>query len=111
MLILYLYKLIGKTEEPKGRLDLIVDGYMVYKVLNKIKEIISIEKFDDNKILINTDDKLSNNITLTRFMILMTCFLKDGNTFDPQRFLDDSLYDYYTPLKSCKKDEAKNKCL
>lgn len=73
--------------------------------------ITGIEKFDDNKILINTDDKLSNNITLTRFMILMTCFLKDGNTFDPQRFLDDSLYDYYTPLKSCKKDKAKNKCL
>ena len=34
------------------------DDYMLDKVLDKIKEIIGIEKVDDTKILINTDDKL-----------------------------------------------------
>ena len=31
---------------------------MVDKVLDKIKELIGIKKFDDIKILINTDNKL-----------------------------------------------------
>ena len=34
------------------------------KVFDKIKEIIGIEKLDYTKILINTDDKLSDEITL-----------------------------------------------
>ena len=33
---------------------------MLNKVLDEIKEIIGIEKIDDTKILINTDDKLSD---------------------------------------------------
>ena len=53
-----------------------VDDYMVDKVLDKVKEIIDIEKSDDTKILINTDHKLSNDITLKKFVILMTCVIK-----------------------------------
>ena len=34
-----------------------VDDYMLDKVLDKIKEIIGIEKFDGTKILIYADDK------------------------------------------------------
>ena len=41
-----------------------VDDFMMDKVLDQTKEIIGIEKFDDNKILINQDDKLSDDITL-----------------------------------------------
>ena len=41
-----------------------VDDYMLEKVLDKIKEIIGIEKFDDAKILIDTEDKLPDDITL-----------------------------------------------
>ena len=37
---------------------------MVDKILNKVKEIIDIEKFGDAKNLIDTDGKLPNNITL-----------------------------------------------
>ena len=44
--------------------SLMVDDNMANKVLDKIKEIISIENFDDTKILINTDNKLSDDITL-----------------------------------------------
>ena len=53
-----------------------VDDYMVDKVLDKVKEIIDIEKSDDTKFLINTDHKLSNDITLKKVVILMTCVIK-----------------------------------
>ena len=35
-----------------------VNDYMLYKVLDKIKETIDTVKFDNTKILINTDDKI-----------------------------------------------------
>ena len=53
-----------------------IDDYMVHKVLDKTKEIIGIKKFDDTKILINTDDKLSHDITLKRVVILLTVLIK-----------------------------------
>ena len=34
-----------------------VDSYMLYITLHKIKKIIDTEKFDNFKILIDTDDK------------------------------------------------------
>ena len=40
-----------------------VDDYTLDKVLDKIKKI-SIKKLDDTKILIDTDDKLSEMILL-----------------------------------------------
>ena len=53
-------------------------------VLYNIKEIISIEKFDDTtKTLIDTDDKLPDNITLKKFIILVWCVNKDVNKFYP----------------------------
>ena len=45
---------------------------MVDKLLDNIKEIIAIEKFDETKILINVDDQLSDQITLKRVVILLT---------------------------------------
>ena len=47
----------------KGKKYLIFDDYELNKVLEKIKEIIGIEKFDDNKILIDMDSVLPNDIT------------------------------------------------
>ena len=49
---------------------------MLDKVLDKIKKIICTEKFCDMKILIDTNDKLPNNFTLTIVAILMTCAIK-----------------------------------
>ena len=43
-----------------------VDGYMINKVLSKVKEVTGIEKFDNNEILIDTDDKLPDDITLKK---------------------------------------------
>ena len=55
--------LTAKIEENVGKKYLIVDDYMLNKALAKVKEIIGIEKFDDTKTLIDTDDNFSDNIT------------------------------------------------
>ena len=41
---------MGKFKEHEGKRYLVVDDYMVDKVLEKTKEIIYFEKFDDTKI-------------------------------------------------------------
>ena len=75
MLSLYYQELIGKIEEHKGKHYLMVNVNILDKVLDKIKRIVGIEKFDDTKILINTDDKLPNNITLNNVVVLITCVI------------------------------------
>ena len=45
------------------------DNYVPNKALDKTKEMIGIEKFEDIKILIDTNDKLPDDITS---LILMT---------------------------------------
>ena len=51
------------------------------KVLDKIKEIIGIEQFDNTTILIETNDKLPYDITLKNVAILLICIIKDENKF------------------------------
>ena len=68
-----------------------VDDYMLDKVLDKIKMIIGIKKFDDAKVLIETDDKLSDNITLKNVFILITYIIKDYDQFSPKIFLEEAL--------------------
>ena len=56
---------------------------MLDKVLDKIKEIIVIEKVSDKKILIDIDDKMPNHIISKTVVILMAltcykrCIIKD----------------------------------
>ena len=69
-----------------------VDGNILDKVLDKIKNIIGIEKFDDTKILIETDGKLPDDITIKNFVILITWIIKDDGNFYPQLFLEETLY-------------------
>ena len=40
-----------------------------------------IEKIDDTKILIDTDDKLPDDIILEKVVILMACIIKDIKNF------------------------------
>ena len=70
-----------KIEEHKLKKYLMVDDYILNEVLHKIKEIIVIEKFDDSTILVDTDDKLLDYITLKNAVILMRCVKKDNNKF------------------------------
>ena len=56
MLSLHYHELMGRIEEHEGQKYLMVNDYMLDKVLDKIKETICIVKFDDTMILIDTDD-------------------------------------------------------
>ena len=69
-----------------------VDDYTLDKVLDKNNRI-DIGKFDDTKILIDTDDKLPDDVTLKNAVILMTCFIRDDDRFHPQLFLEETLCD------------------
>ena len=55
----------------KGKKYLIVDDYMLDIILNKIQKIIGTEKFDNAKILIDTDDKQPDYITFKNVVILV----------------------------------------
>ena len=68
-----------------------VDDYMLDKVLDKIKEIIGIEKFNDTKIFIETDSKLSDNVIIKYVVILITCVFKNDDKCYPQIFLKEAL--------------------
>ena len=60
-------------------------------VLDKIKKIIDTGKFANTKSLIDTDDKLQDDITFTNVTILITCVLKDNGKFYLHIFLDKAL--------------------
>ena len=64
---------------------------MLDKILDKIKETIVFEKFDDTKILIDMDDQLLDDITFKNVVILMTCVIKDDGKFYPQLFLERNI--------------------
>ena len=83
---------MGKIGGYKGRIYLMGDGNILDKVLDKIKNIIGIEKFDDTKILIETDGKLPDDITIKNFVILITWIIKDDGNFYPQLFWEETLY-------------------
>ena len=55
-----------------------INDYTLNKVLDKIKRI-GTEKIDDRKILIDTDNKLPNDITLQNAVMLVVCVIKDGD--------------------------------
>ena len=74
LLNLYYDELIRKIEDYEGKKSSMIDDYMLDLVLDKIKKIISIEKFDNTKILINAVDKLLDDITLKNSVILTTCY-------------------------------------
>ena len=66
-----------------------VDNYIPDKVLDKIKMIEAIEKFD-----IKTGDKLPGNVTLKNVGILITCIIKDNDKFNQQIILEEALVAY-----------------
>ena len=59
MISLQYHELMGKIEEYEGKEYLLVDDYMLGKVLDKVKNIIGIENFYDTQNLIATDGKLA----------------------------------------------------
>ena len=69
-----------------------VNDYILVKILDKIKEIIDIEKFDYTKILIETDDKLLEDTLLKNIAGLITCVIKVGGKFFLQIFWKKYFY-------------------
>ena len=67
MLSLSYHELIGRIEEYEGKNYLMIDDYMLDKVLEKIKDIIGIKKFDDTKILIDIPDKQADEVSSKNF--------------------------------------------
>ena len=66
MLSLYYHEVMGKIKEHERKKYLMIYDYMLHEVLGNIRETIGIEKFYDTKILIDTDDKLPDYITLKK---------------------------------------------
>ena len=58
-----------------------IDHYMVNK---KIEETISIQKIDNTKFSVDTDNQISDDTTVA---ILVTCVVKNIGKFYPQIFL------------------------
>ena len=54
--------------------------------------IITIEKFNDIKFLIETDDKLPDDLTLKNVVIVIASVIKDGDKFYPEIFSEEASY-------------------
>ena len=65
-----------------------VADYILNKVLDKIKEIIDIEQFDNTNILKDTDDTMSYYITLKKVDLFITSVTKGDNKFYSQLILE-----------------------
>ena len=61
------------------------------KLLDKIKDTIGNKKFDDTKILIETDDNFLDYIIMKNVAILITCAMKDLDKFYSVLFREKTL--------------------
>lgn len=59
---------MGKVKEHVGKKYLMINDYVLDKVLDKINETKGIEKLDNLKILSDVDDLLPDQITLKNDM-------------------------------------------
>ena len=62
------------------------DYYILDEVVDKIKMIIGIEKFDFAETLTNTGDKSFVEVTLKNVVLLISCVIKDEGKLYPQIF-------------------------
>ena len=102
ILSLHYHELMWKIRKPEEKKYLVVDYYMLLKLLDKgkiiidkvidySKEIRNIEKFQDTKILIDTDDILADVITFKNIK-LITYIITDDGKFYEQIFSEESLF-------------------
>ena len=89
---MYYDELIGRIEEYERKKYFISDDYKprlkskIQKIRqDKIKKIIGIEKADNIKISIDTDNKLPHDITFKNAVILITGVIKDDSKFYRQK--------------------------
>ena len=70
-----------------------IDDNILDQVLDKIKEIVGFEKFDDNKKWIETDEDIRPDYITLKNVALITCIIQDGDKSYPQLVLQEALYD------------------
>ena len=92
ILPLHYPQLMEKFQEHEEKKYLMVNDYMLDKIVEKTKETIAIVKFDDTEILNDADDTLPDYITLKNVATLIICITKDDKKLYPQIFLEDTLY-------------------
>ena len=68
-------------------------------VLDKIKKIIDIKKFDNTKSLTDTDDQLPDDITFKNVTIIIACVLKDNGKFYLHIFLNKAVFNKHDILQ------------
>lgn len=73
------------------KIYLIIDGYILKRVLEKIKMIIGIEEFVNIKLSIDTEDKLDDKIVLKNIVVLVSCVIKFRDKFYLDIFLVEAL--------------------
>ena len=66
------------------------DNHVLDELVDKIKNIREIKKLDA-KILIDTDDKLRDDITLKNIVILIMCVTKNWDIFYPKLRYEEAL--------------------
>ena len=81
------HELLGKLEEHEGKKYFITDD-MFDKVLDKMNKMIGIEKLNNATTFTDTDDKLPDNIALKNAVMLVSCFMKNGDKFYSPIFLE-----------------------
>ena len=66
------------------------DNHVLDELVDKIKNIREIKKLDA-KILIDTDDKLRDDINLKNIVILIMCVTKNWDIFYPKLRYEEAL--------------------
>ena len=66
------------------------DNHVLDELVDKIKNIREIKKLDA-KILIDTDDKLRDDINLKNIVILIMCVTKNWDIFYPKLLYEEAL--------------------
>ena len=72
---------------------MMVEDYMLDKVLDKLKQIIGIKNLTVLKYFMDTNEELQDGITLKNILILITFVTKDDNKFYQQPILQKALFD------------------
>ena len=70
-----------KLREYNGKKYLIVYEDILTDVIDRVGRLIVIDKFEDFKVLIDSDEGLPGELDLKKVLFLNTCIIKDGKSF------------------------------
>ena len=68
------------------------DDYILDNILDKIKEIIGTENFDNTGIFTEANDKLLPDVTFKNVLGLIKCVIKNDDKLYSQIFLEEAVF-------------------